>query len=65
MSKDGSYLGILKNSLMDDNTGIVSGIVVEPSKDIDTDLHRLDENGNLVFSFNSIKLANDDNIIVG
>ena len=34
MSKDGEYLGILKNSLIDRKTGIPSSILVKPSKDI-------------------------------
>ena len=63
MSKDGSYLGILSNSLVDEKTGMVRGVLVEPSQEIDTTLYHLDDAGNLVVSFDSIKLVNDDTIV--
>ena len=60
ISKDGSYLGILKNSLVDEKTGKVRSVLVEPSKEIDPGLYRLDDRGNLVVTFDSIKSAEED-----
>ena len=55
MSEEGLYLGILRNSLVEEKTGILSSILVEPSEDIDTSLYHLDDLGHLVFYFSSIK----------
>lgn len=64
MSKDGLYLGVLRDSLVDEKTGVVRGVLVEPSEEVDSRLYHLDDGGNLVVSFDSIKVVNDD-IIVG
>ena len=63
MSKDGMYLGILRDSLVDEKTGMVRGVLVEPSKEIDQRLYHLDDAGNLVVSFDSIKSVKEDMII--
>lgn len=63
MSKDGSYLGILRDSLVDEKTGMIRGVLVEPSEEIDSRLYHLDDGGNLVVSFDSIKLVKDDIIV--
>ena len=64
ISKDGSYLGILRNSLVDEKTGMVRSILVKPSGEVDSRLYHLDDMGNLIVSYNSIKVVNDC-IIVG
>ncbi|MFO7677146.1 MAG: PRC-barrel domain-containing protein [Thermoplasmatota archaeon] len=64
MSEEGLYLGILKNSLVDERTGALKNILVEPSEDIDSRLYHLDNMGHLLFSFDSIKSVKDV-IIVG
>ena len=63
MSKDGSCLGILRDSLLDEKTGMIRGVLVKPSEEIDPRLYHLDDGGNLVVSFDSIKLVNDDIIL--
>ncbi len=64
MSEEGLYLGILRNSLVDEKTGELLDILVEPSEDIDPRLYNIDEMGHIVFSFNTIKSVKDV-IIVG
>ncbi|RLF28628.1 MAG: PRC-barrel domain protein [Thermoplasmata archaeon] len=64
MSEEGIYLGILRNSLVDEKTGKLVQILVEPSDDIDPRLYHLDEMGHLVFPFDSIKSVKDV-VIVG
>jgi len=64
MSEEGLYLGILRNSLVDEKTGSLLGILVEPSEDIDPRLYHLDDLGHLVFPFDSIKSVKDV-VIVG
>lgn len=39
-------------------------VLVEPSEELDRRMYDLDDQGNLIVSFDSIKLV-DDNIIVG
>ena len=64
MSKDGLYLGVLRDSLVDEKTGVVRGVLVEPSEEIDSRLYQIDDGGNLLVSFDSIKVVNDD-VVVG
>ena len=64
MSEEGLYLGILRNSLVDEKTGSLKNILVEPSEDIDPRLYHLDDIGHLLFSFDSIKSVKDV-VIVG
>jgi len=64
MSEEGLYLGILRNSLVDEKTGKLVNILVEPSEDIDPRLYHLDDLGHLVFPFESIKSVKDV-VIVG
>lgn len=63
MSKDGLYLGILRDSLTDEKTGLVTSVLVEPSEELDTKLYHLDDSGNLVVSFDSIRSVDDDTIV--
>jgi sporulation protein YlmC with PRC-barrel domain len=64
MSEEGLYLGILRNALVEGRTGKLVNILVEPSEDIDPRLYHLDDMGQLVFPFESIKSVKDV-IIVG
>jgi len=63
ISKDGSYLGILKNSLIDEKTGTVHSVLVEPSGEVNSRLYHLDDGGNLVISFDSITAIKEDIIV--
>jgi sporulation protein YlmC with PRC-barrel domain len=65
MSEEGLYLGVLRNSTVDGKTGALQNILVEPSDDVDPRLYHLDEEGHLVFPFNSIKSVKDVIIIGG
>ena len=64
MSEEGLYLGILRNSLVDEKTGSLLGILIEPSEDIDPRLYHLDDMGHLVFPFETVKSVKDV-VIVG
>ena len=63
MSEEGLYLGILRNSLVDEKTGSLLGILIESSEDIDPRLYHLDDMGHLVFPFENIKSVKDVVII--
>jgi sporulation protein YlmC with PRC-barrel domain len=65
MSEEGLYLGIMRNTTVDSRTGELLNLLVEPSDDIDPRLYHLDEQGRLVFPFNSIKSVKDVIIIGG
>ena len=64
MSEEGLYLGIMRNSTVDAKTGELYDILVEPSDDVDPRLYHLNDQGHLVFPFNSIKSVKDV-IIIG
>ncbi len=65
MSEEGLYLGIMRNATVDSKTGQLVGILVEPSDDVDPRLYHLDNQGHLVFPFDSIKSVKDVIIISG
>jgi sporulation protein YlmC with PRC-barrel domain len=64
MNREGAYLGILKSSLVDRETGITFSILVEPIEDIYLGVYTLDDTDHLVFSSESIKSI-EGNVIVG
>lgn len=64
MSEEGLYLGVLRNTTADKKTGELVNILVEPSEDVDPRLYHLDQEGHLVFPFNTIKSVKDV-IIIG
>ncbi len=64
MSEEGLYLGIFRNSTVNERTGQLMQILIEPSDDVDPRLYHLNEQGNLVFPFTSIKSVKDV-VIVG
>ncbi len=65
MSEEGLYLGIMRNTTVDSKTGKLMGLLVEPSDDIDPRLYHMDNQGYLVFPFDSIKSVKDVIIIGG
>ena len=65
MSEEGLYLGIMRNTTVNAKTGKLQSLLVEPSDDIDPRLYHLDNQGHLVFPFDSIKSVKDVIIIGG
>lgn len=64
MSEEGLYLGVLRNSTVNEGTGKLVDILVEPSDEIDPRLYHMNEEGYLVFPFETIKSVKDV-VIVG
>jgi sporulation protein YlmC with PRC-barrel domain len=62
-SKDGLYLNVLRDSLVDEKTGLAHGVFAESSEEIDSRLYHSDDDGNRVVSFNSIKSVKEDVIV--
>ena len=58
-------VGVMRNTTVDNKTGGLINILVEPSEDVDPRLYHLDNQGHLVFSFDSIKSVKDVIIIGG
>ncbi len=65
MSEEGLYLGIMRNSIVDTTTGNLTSLLVEPSDDVDPRLYHQDNQGHLVFPFQSIRSVKDVIIIGG
>ena len=59
MSNSGLYLGIIKNITVDERTGKLLDLVVEPSDKIDPRLYHQNEEGYLLFPFDSVKSVKD------
>ncbi len=59
MSNGGLYLGIIKNITVDEKTGKLLDLVVEPSDKIDPRLYHQNEEGYLLFPFDSVKSVKD------
>lgn len=54
MSAEGCVIGIIKDSSVDNHTGESTSILVKPSKEIDTQSYKLNEQGDIIFPFDSI-----------
>lgn len=59
MSNEGLYLGIIRNVTADERTGRLSDLIVEPSDKIDPRLYHQNDEGYLLFSFDSVKSVKD------
>jgi len=59
MTEGGLIIGVLRNITMDQRTGELKNILVEPSEDIDVRLYHLDERGHIVLDFDSVKSVRD------
>jgi len=59
MTEGGLIIGILRNITMDQKTGELKNLLVEPSEDIDVRLYHLDEKGHIVLDFDSVKSVRD------
>ncbi len=59
MSHEGLYLGIIKNITVDEKTGKLIDLIVEPSDKIDPRLYHQNEEGYLIFPFDSVKSVKD------
>lgn len=59
MSDEGTYLGILRNTTVNEKTGDLVSILVEPSDEIDSRLYHQDHAGHLVFPFDSVRSVRD------
>ena len=64
MSDEGMYLGTLRNITVDEKTGQLDNIMVEPSDKIDSRLYNQDERGYLLFPFKAVKSVRDV-IVIG
>lgn len=54
MSDDGSYLGTVRNATVNQRTGDLVHVLVEPSDEIDPRLYEQDKNGFLLFPSKSV-----------
>jgi len=59
MSKEGFFIGVIKSLLVDRNTGGPKSILVKPSKEIDPQRYKLDEQGDIIFPSDSISIVKD------
>jgi sporulation protein YlmC with PRC-barrel domain len=63
MSNEGLMLGTLMNATVNEQTGKLEHIMVEPSNNIDPRLYHRDEKGHILFPFDSVKSVKDVVII--
>ncbi|OYT61283.1 PRC-barrel domain protein [Thermoplasmatales archaeon ex4484_30] len=59
MSSEGMVIGTLRNITVNEKTGKLENILVEPSDKIDPRLYHQDEQGYLLFPFESVKSVRD------
>jgi len=63
MSGKGFLIGVIKESVLDDASGETTSVLVEPSKEIASRKYKFNEQGAIIFPFNSL-IAVKDVIIV-
>ncbi|MEM2934775.1 MAG: PRC-barrel domain-containing protein [Candidatus Thermoplasmatota archaeon] len=59
MSNSGLYLGIVRNITVDACSGKLIDLIVEPSDKIDPRLYNQNEEGYILFPFESVKSVKD------
>ncbi|MHB8604724.1 MAG: PRC-barrel domain-containing protein [Thermoplasmatota archaeon] len=59
MSDEGLMLGRLRNVVVDEKTGDLAQVLVEPAEDVDPRLFKRDNRGYLVFPFENVKSVRD------
>lgn len=59
MSDEGTYLGILRNTTVNERTGDLVSLLVEASDEIDARLYHQDTDGRLVFPFDAVRSVRD------
>jgi sporulation protein YlmC with PRC-barrel domain len=59
MSDEGLMLGRLRNIIIDEKTGDLTHVLVEPGEDVDTRLFKRDKRGYLVFGFETVRNVRD------
>jgi sporulation protein YlmC with PRC-barrel domain len=59
MSDDGMMLGRLRNVNVNEKTGQLEEVLVEPSDDVDPRLYQQDDRGYLVFPFENVRSVRD------
>jgi len=59
VDKNGLYLGILHNSMVDEKTGIINKLYVKPSSEIDTTIYQTNEHGHIVVSFDDVNVIKE------
>ncbi|MDX1612258.1 MAG: PRC-barrel domain-containing protein [Candidatus Thermoplasmatota archaeon] len=59
MSDEGLMLGRLRNMTMNEATGDLEDVLIEPSGDVDPRLFKRDERGYLIFPFKNVKAVRD------
>ncbi len=63
MSDEGAYMGVLRNTTVNESTGELASIMIEPSDEIDPRLYHQDPQGHVVFPFTSVRSVRDVIII--
>lgn len=64
MSDEGLMLGRLRNLVINEHTGDLTHVLIEPGEDVDTRLFKRDKRGYLVFGFEAVRSVRDV-IVVG
>ena len=59
MSGKGFLIGVIKESIVDNTSGEVTSILVEPSKEIDSWKYKLNKHGDIIFQCNSLAAVKD------
>ncbi|MEA3200607.1 MAG: hypothetical protein QOE90_2035 [Thermoplasmata archaeon] len=59
MSDDGTMLGRLRNVSVNERTGELAEVLVEPADDVDPRLFKRDNRGYVVFPFENVKSIRD------
>lgn len=59
MSDEGLMLGRLRNIIINEGTGDLTHVLVEPGEDVDTRLFKRDKRGYLVFEFAAVRSVRD------
>jgi len=59
VAADGKVLGKARTMLVDEDSGVVTHLIVEPFDEVDVRAFTTDDDGNLVFPFDKVQSVKD------
>jgi sporulation protein YlmC with PRC-barrel domain len=59
MSKIGASIGVIKKSMVDNDSGEIRSVLIDPSQEIDPEKFSLNEQGDIILPYQNISAVQD------
>ncbi len=58
-SKQGMPIGVIKKSLIDDKTGSITSLLIDPTTHINSEEYKVNENGEIILPYHCVSPVKD------